>query len=226
MNMLASQSNSTYDIPYLIKEFPEQIKSAQRHLSSRFTHTSYTKHNLPHWGQSNVIVFVTFRLADSLPAELVEKWRIERTRWTEEHPQPWNASDIQEYSQLFSRRREESLDAGHGECFLAESQCREIVGLALEYFNGERYSLHSYVIMPNHVHVLMELHESGGLQKIIKNWKSYTAREINRARGRSGAVWQRDYYDRLVRNEDHYKRCILYIRKNAYIAKCILGHCR
>ena len=130
---------------------------------------------------------------------------------------------MREYAQRFSNRMEKWLDAGYGECILSREDCRQIVAEAFEHFNGSRYALHSYIVMPNHVHVLVEFLAKEDMPKILHSWKSYTASAINRVLGRTGSVWQRDYFDRLVRNADHYGRCLAYIRKNESAARKLWG---
>ena len=206
------------------KEFAEAIRLAPAHFASRFGEIASTKHNLHHWGQSRAIVFVTFRLADSLPSSLLARWTNEKNEWLATHPEPWSPDDMREYAQRFSYRMERWLDAGYGECILAREDCRQIVADAFEHFNGSRYVLHSYIVMPNHVHVLVELMEKDDLPKIVHSWKSYTASAINRILGRTGGVWLRDYFDRLVRNADHYRRCVAYVRKNELTARKLWGN--
>ena len=205
------------------KEFAEAIRLAHEHFSSRFGEIMATKHNLRHWGQSGVILFVTFRLADSLPSSVLTRWTSEKNEWLSNHPEPWSPDDMREYAQRFPNRMEKWLDAGYGECILSREDCRQIVAEAFEHFNGSRYALHSYIVMPNHVHVLVELMTKEDMPKILHSWKSYTASAINRVLGRTGSVWQRDYFDRLVRNADHYRRCLAYIRKNESAARKLWG---
>ena len=200
--------------PFRSIEFPEAIAEAEGKFFSRFAETSVSRHNLPHWGQVRSIVFVTFRLADSMPVSLLEQWRAEREQWLAAHPEPWDDATCQWYSQAFPMRMEYWLDAGHGDCILARDDCRVIVAEAIEYFNGTRYRLHAYVIMPNHVHVLMELDAYDDLPKILHSWKSFTAKAINRKLGGVGTVWQRDYFDRIVRSDAHYRHCLDYLKKN------------
>ena len=106
------------DIPYLSAEFPDAMNSASSHFSSTLSQTEVTKHNLPHWGQSGVIVFITFRLADSLPTNLLAQWQAERDEWIAKHPEPWDVIVSQEYAAQFPNRLEEWLDAGHGNASL------------------------------------------------------------------------------------------------------------
>ena len=134
------------------------------------------------------------------------------------HPEPRSAEVEREYAINFPARMENWLDSGYGSCILARNDCRDLVSSALEHFNGVRYRLHSYVVMPNHVHVLFDLNESDDLPRTLHSWKSYTAKELNRLTGSEGVVWMRDYYDRIVRNGEHYARCLAYIHKNAEAA--------
>ncbi len=77
----------------------------------------------------------------------------------------------------------------------------------------------SSIIMPNHIHLLFILNPEWRLEQLIHSWKSYSAREINRAVGRTGSLWQRDYFDRLVRDTSHFANCVRYIRNNPKKAK-------
>ena len=199
-------------------EFSDAISAASSHFATCFVSVAAGKHNLPHWGLDSTIVFVTFRLADSVPESVLSQWREELREWAARHTEPLSDEAKQEYLSLFPNRMEKWLDRGHGNCILANESCRNIVASAIEHFNGERYRLHSYVIMPNHVHVLFELSKRDELPRILHSWKSFTAKALNKVRGTSGEVWMRDYYDRIVRNAEHYERCLAYIRKNARAA--------
>ena len=199
-------------------EFSDAISAASSHFATCFVSVAAGKHNLPHWGLDSTIVFVTFRLADSVPESVLSQWREELREWAARHTEPLSDEAKQEYLSLFPNRMEKWLDRGHGNCILANESCRNIVASAIEHFNGERYRLHSYVIMPNHVHVLFELSKRDELPRILHSWKSFTAKVLNKVRGTSGEVWMRDYYDRIVRNAEHYERCLAYIRKNARAA--------
>ena len=84
----------------------------------------------------------------------------------------------------------------------------------LHHFQGERVVMISFVVMPNHVHALFVQNLEFPLEKLIRSWKGFTARQINKLLGRSGNFWQRDYFDRLVRDEKHSANCVRYIRRN------------
>jgi len=170
--------------------------------------------NLPHWQQPGALVFLTWRLADSLPAPLLNAWQTERAAWLEKNPPPWDADTEIAYRQRFSARLEDWLDAGQGVCVLQEPHHSARVEAALRHFDGIRYALDSFVIMPNHVHLIVRLAEGHPLNTIIKSWKSFSARAINQACGTTGPLWQDGYWDRLIRDQVHLGRCRAYIQKN------------
>ena len=176
--------------------------------------TRHKTYELPHWQQQGKLVFATWRLADSLPAEKLDQWRNDRDAWLAANPEPWDSLIEEEYHQRFSKSIDAWLDAGSGECILKEPDIAKVVASALRHFDGERYSLESFVVMPNHVHVLFRLSPEYKLEDIIHSWKSLTSKEINKARETTGEVWQRDHWDRMVRDSNHRANVMDYIAKN------------
>ena len=150
---------------------------------------------LPHLKAEGGIYFVTFRLADSLPATVL--------RQLSEIPEKQRSKEIETH-----------LDAGHGECWIARPDIAEIVKQALLKFDGERYRLRSWVIMPNHVHVLVEAVADNSFSEILQGMKSVSAHEANKLLGREGEFWQKESYDHLIRNDEDFARCIDYIAQN------------
>jgi len=106
------------------------------------------------------------------------------------------------------------LDQGLGSCILANACCGEIVEQALLHFDGQRYRLLEWCVMPNHVHVLLETMKDWPLGNIVHSWKSYTAKAINKTLGREGVLWQADYFDRYIRNDAHLQAVRNYIHNN------------
>jgi REP element-mobilizing transposase RayT len=153
---------------------------------------------LPHRDEPGLTQFVTFRLADSFPEELREQWekllQIEDVRERRAQLEAW-------------------LDLGHGVCHLRDARIAAIVAAALRHFDGSRYRLITWVVMPNHVHVLFEV-GSTPMAKIVQGWKRHTAREANKLLGQNGAFWQPDYWDTYMRDDEHQQRTIRYIRNN------------
>ncbi len=181
------------------------------------------RHGLPHWHQDSTFCFITWRLADSLPAELVRNWNTDREIWEKAHPKPWTNEEAKEFQARFGDRLEEWLDQGAGRCLLAETICATEVEMALHFFNGQRYQLHSYVVMPNHVHVLVRLFDGFPVQKIVQNWKERSAKAINAALRQTGTVWMPGYFDRLIRSDDHFRFVSGYIASNPASAKLKAG---
>jgi putative transposase len=179
-----------------------------------FAVTTVTGDRLPHWFQSGATLFVTFRLADSLPREKLKSLREERQRWCEEHPEPWDEATERKYHLRFSAKIDRWLDEGAGSCLFADPSKSKIVMDALLHFDGQRYIVHSAVVMPNHVHVLFTLQRDQSLDRLIHSWESFTAHKLG-----SSSLWQRDYFDRIIRDADHFCNVRAYIRNNPGKAK-------
>ncbi len=175
--------------------------------------------NLPHWEQGSVWYFVTFRLADSLPQAVVDELKEERERWKQTHDlDNLSPAELAEYHRLFSDRYEALLNAGSGSCVLRDEVNAKIVRDALQHFEGQRYLLDEFVIMPNHVHVLVKPMNGHGLSDITHSWKSFTANQINKRLGKTGQFWQHESYDHIVRHERAMAAIRRYIRENPKVA--------
>jgi menaquinone-specific isochorismate synthase len=173
--------------------------------------------HLPHWSRAGAIYFVTFRLADSVPGPVLEKWYWERkdaARAIAGSTGPVSRADLARWEQLNSERIEAYLNSGSGECLMKDDRVAGIVTSAIRHFDGTRYEIVSLCVMPNHVHVLVRPAEGGKLADIVHSWKSFTAKEINKVLGRSGRLWQEEYYDHLVRDEGDLRSCMEYIADN------------
>jgi REP element-mobilizing transposase RayT len=128
-----------------------------------------------------------------------------------------------EYHKRFTGAIERWLDAGYGLCVLRRMECAKIVDEALRHFDRQRLVLISSVIMPSHVHALLIQNAEHPLEHLLHSWKSFSSRNVNRLLGRSGTLWQRSYFDRLVRDEKHFRNCVRYIRRNPEKAHLKLG---
>ena len=160
----------------------------------------YSRGYLPHYELSAKIQMVTYRLADALPGSVVERLKRKGIRDAKQDE--------------YRRQVENYMDAGHGACWLAKPAMAAAVRDAWLYFDQQRYFLHAWVIMPNHVHLLLAENPPWTLSSIVKSWKGYSARKINQILGRQGTVWQRDYWDRYIRNREHYENAKQYIYEN------------
>jgi REP element-mobilizing transposase RayT len=175
-----------------------------------------TRGYLPHWEQEGGMYFLTFHLGDSLPAEVRE--RIARRKAILEAARRSGRKLVPMESvlerELSSRKIEEYLDAGYGECILRRTECAALVAEALRFFEGRRYEFEAWCIMPNHVHAVFRTMEGRGLAEIVKTWKSVTSRRINAVLSRRGRLWQPEYYDHLIRDEAELEAAVEYVRKN------------
>jgi putative DNA methylase len=153
---------------------------------------------LPHFDAPGVRQMITYRLADAMPAERRHEW-----------------AAILELEDERERRikLEAYLDAGRGECFLRRPEIAAVVEENLLRFDGERYRLLVWVVMPNHVHVLVEVLQTP-LAEILHGWKSYTGKAANRLLERTGDFWQPEYFDRYIRDAEHFGKAMRYIENN------------
>jgi REP element-mobilizing transposase RayT len=168
---------------------------------------------LPHWRQDEAIYHVVFRLHDSVPANVMKTWVAERDELLSKAGQLTEAERARA-RHLVSERTQDHLDAGHGDCILGDEENAAIVAGALAFFDGKRYHLHAWCVMPNHVHVIVEPFRDEELSKITHSWKSFTAHEIRKRDGESGNVWHRESYDHIIRNERSYQRVVRYVLDN------------
>ncbi len=198
---------------------------------------------LPHYDAPGVTQIVTLRLVDSLPASRRGEWehllRIENDRETLSAGAPAcsrliGSNHVQSRSQTGAplkhreagreRRRqlEAYLDRGLGECWLRQPAIAKLTEDTLRFFDGQRYRLVAWVVMPNHVHVLVDVWETP-LAELVKSWKSFTGREANKLLGRRGEFWEREYLDTVIEDEAHRRTAVRYIENNPTKAKLVLA---
>jgi valyl-tRNA synthetase len=174
-------------------------------------------HCLPHWTKQGATYAVAFRLADSLPPEVLQAWRQERegiVLAAEQQGRPLTAHEEQEIARLYSTRVETFLDSGKGACHLAKPEIASLVQEALQHFDGQRYDLIAWCVMPNHVHVIVRPLEGNDLPDILHSWKSFTAKQANKQLGTTGSFWQKESYDHLVRDEQDFNHHLTYLFQN------------
>jgi hypothetical protein len=193
---------------------------------SERVHVQRFRINLPHWRQDDRTYFITWRLADALPQQKLKIWEAERKIWFEVHSiksreevESLPEAKRREYHRRFTAIIHAWLDAGYGSCALRDPSCAGIVEGSLRHFDGERYVLDDFVVMPNHVHFLVKPLPGFSLSELLKSWKGFTSREINMILGKSGTFWQKESWDHIVRSVaqlGHYRR---YIAENHVKAK-------
>ncbi len=161
---------------------------------------------MPHFEAGEQPQFITLRLNDSMPQTVLDRWRKEL--------------EDEEYADEALRDRIEAyLDQGYGECHLRKPEVAAIVQDSLLFGNKKTYHLLSWVVMPNHLHFLMMPIFLNELSDIMYALKSFTSHEANKALGRTGRFWQREYFDRCIRDEEHYRNTFNYILMNPVKAR-------
>ena len=177
---------------------------------------------LPHLEFPNSIYFVTFRLAESIPATVLANWRFEREniiKDAERQKRELSTYEKEKLKYLFSNKVEDYLDQHNGKCWLKQPAIAQVVAHTLKHLDGTRYFLHAWCIMPNHVHVVFTAVSQGGkvdsdLIPILQSWKSVSAHKANKALNRTGPFWQGEYYDHLIRSDQEYAHYINYTLQN------------
>lgn len=171
-----------------------------------------TRGYLPHLETLQGTYLVTFRLFDSLPTRLLMQWQEELQLKKKQHKN--DREVLSQYEYDYYSKIEDYLDTNAGNCWLKQPAIATLVGNALGYFDRQRYVLHCWTIMPNHVHVLFTLSPSVKLSTILHSWKSFTAHQANKMLSRTGNFWQREYFDRLIRSGRQFEFSLRYVLNN------------
>ena len=172
------------------------------------TDTRFTHGHLPHKSQRGKIYALTFRLADALPPQVIDAY-LERL----DH-MPDRVEEHEPYLRTLRAHLMEALDAGHGTCLLRQPPLRDILKQTIAHHDGRTCDVHAYVIMPNHVHLLLELYPGEHITNVVGSIKRFSALKINQHVGRTGRLWQSEVFDRLVRSYRHYVHTVRYIYNN------------
>lgn len=189
------------------------------------TVSNYYRRNLPHWHPSGVSIFLTWRLNGSLPSEVIEKLTIMRRELRDRTRKVLQADRLVEYKKLFARVDKILDRASNGPVWLSDERIANVVQDALVNRYARLYYLWAYVVMANHVHVLLrpKSHETS-LSTITKNLKGYSSREANRLLKRTGQkFWQDESFDHWSRNPAEFERIVNYIENNPVMAGLVRG---
>ena len=156
---------------------------------------------LPHFDSDETVQFVTYRLHGSLPRTFLSKLKVRLDSK--------QISDIE-----YHREIERYLDLAEGPNHLADQNIAKMIEENLLRFDGEKYILLHWVIMSNHVHLLLRILAEHSLASVMHSIKSYTANQANKVLDRDGPFWSVEYYDRYIRNAAHYGNAVSYIHRN------------
>ena len=163
---------------------------------------------LPHFDGREIPQFVSLHLFDSVPASVLERWKREL-----------NVSDSRRDRILLQRRIEKYLDQGYGQAFMRQHRLAMMIQNVLLGSDGESYRLSAWVIMPNHIHMLATRFENYTLADIMQSLKSITSHKAKRILKRNGQFWMPDYFDRYIRNTEHFAKTMRYIEDNPVKAR-------
>lgn len=191
----------------------------------------FYRRNLPHYQPRNATLFVTFRLHGSLPIEVIERLRLEHEEnlhGIESIADPIER-DIQRYDEhkryfgKFDHALDSAQNAPH---WLAQPAIGDMLHASILYRDGHQYDLHASTILSNHAHIvftplLQTADEPYPLEDIMQSLKGYTAFKANRLLKRSGAFWQAESYDHVVRDAGELERIIGYVLNNPVKAGCV-----
>jgi REP element-mobilizing transposase RayT len=192
--------------------------SAPRERSDPLISGFHFRGVLPHLKKEGGTYFVTFRQAGTLPREVLLRFKQERDAILQQamaakRPLTWHEQE--ELFRWYSGRVDQYLDAGHGGGYLRDPEFADLVAGAIRFFEGQRYELRAWVVMPNHAHVIVWPMDGHGLSDILHSWKSYTAHEINkRLPTKVVPFWQNESYEHLIRDDEDLHRCCQYTLLN------------
>lgn len=180
----------------------------------------FYRRNLPHYHTPEAVYFVTFRLAGSLPQEAILCLKQEREA-TERQiakitPPKQVKEEIRMWRKKYFAKFDQLLDSSsNGVYHLSDKRVANIVADAIKYRDGKEYDLYTYCIMPNHVHMVFSVKRfDKSLYKILQSLKRFTAREANKILRRTGAFWQHESYDHVVRDQEELQRIVRYVLNN------------
>jgi REP element-mobilizing transposase RayT len=187
------------------------------------------RRDLPHWRQAGATYFVTFRQADSIPKSVLLTWQDEDRQWLAAHGIHGPLSDPncqatfealpEKERRAFEKRQGHrlhiGLDACHGSCLLRNGAVRDIVGAALQHYDGDRWWCGDWVLMPNHGHAILQPIGEHALEATLKSVKGYAAGRLTRESLKpAGHFWQSESYDHIVRDRKEMRAIRTYIAGN------------
>jgi putative transposase len=196
------------------------------HLFDHDAEFGVVRRKLPHWSQAGTVCFITWRTADSMPKAVLDHWHDNRRQWLRgqginpddpawrQQLQRLDPKDTRDFLDALWNRWHDELDSCCGACVLRQPELARIVAGSLHHFDGDRYLLLDYVVMPNHAHVLVAFPDEMSMLPQCESWKHFTATQINRRLRQRGRFWQQDGFDHLVRSDKQFVYLRDYIAMN------------
>ncbi len=189
----------------------------------------FFRRKLPHIQPKDSLFFITFRLFGSLPANIItalrEEYESEVRLLKEESQARRDHFDPSVLHRWYFERFDEFLEKySDGPQYLLKNEVALTVADSLHFWSGKRYTLVAFCIMPNHVHLIIDIggfqiteyknKSSYKLSRIMETLKGYTAKSANKILSRTGSFWQKESYDHVVRDGNELNRIIRYVMDN------------
>jgi len=193
---------------------------------------AFYRRNLPHIQEPGAEYFITFRLDGSIPRDVVRQMREEKEELKKLKKLTTNEKRYR-YEALRFKKYENLLDGQSvGPTWLKEKKIASIVIESIHFRDGVKYDLYAFCIMSNHVHMVFkdlspkvintnDTEEKFPVTETLKDLKSYTGLQANRALNRTGSFWHEESYDHMIRNNTSLEKIILYTINNPVKAKLI-----
>ena len=163
---------------------------------------SFYRRRRPHWQRDDAWHFVTFRLEGTLPANAIERLEREAVKMSDELSNKYSGK-YETQSFYYHKWRfnwiENYLDMQTNVAHLKKREIAIIVKDTILYYENINYELDAWVIMPNHVHLLIKPKNEIKINQILQRIKSYTGKEINKLLERHGKFWQEESFDHWIR---------------------------
>ncbi len=188
--------------------------------------------NSPYCSQPGSSYFITYCLNDSLPNRVIDQYLREQEAWRVrihyERAQLGDlAEDTEKECEAFQlkayRSFEAILDEGHGSCVFKDPIQRQVVAEALLQLHGDRYLAHGFVVMPNHIHLLVKPLDGQSPENLLILWMRAVAQRMGQDVKAKGGLWHVDTWICMIRNEEHWLRAMRYTLKNPERAKLLHG---
>lgn len=195
--------------PHFNKPAPPRFRGLQPSLPLRL----YCRH-LPHWRQKGATYAVTFRQSDSIPQHQLQSLKRWREIWEAQNPEPRSEIAWNQFAKDITSQTERWLDQGYGSCVFRDHQFAALMSQSLLHFQDQRHFTSCFVVMPNHVHVVMQPIGNYELEDCVQRIKQYVSLRVNRTLNFSGSLWGQESYDRIVRDEEHLWKVVQYIGRN------------
>ena len=197
------------DIETFNKPTPPNFRGLHPDLPLR----KYHRH-LPHWRQEGATYAVTFRQSDSIPQTHLQSLKRWRSIWEQQHPEPRTEIEWKQFAQEITNKTERWMDEGYGSCVFRESRFSRMMSDSLLHFQNQRHFTSCFVVMPNHVHVVIRPMSSFELEDCLQRIKQYVSTHVNKDLKQEGTLWEEESYDRIVRDEEHLWKVVQYIGRN------------